>query len=207
MIEFRHVEKVFQGKTVFSDLNLELPENCLSALTGQSGCGKTTLLNMLGRLEKPDSGQILFGGTDVADIRQRDYFETRVAFLFQNFALLEGKTVRQNLSLIKGNARSGVSMEEALDRVGMGGAEDTKVYQLSGGEQQRVALARVMMKKADLILADEPTGSLDRENAFLVMECLKNFAREGKTVVMVTHDLALAGRADNVVEITDKAAK
>ncbi len=207
MIEFRHVEKVFQGKTVFSDLNLELPENCLSALTGQSGCGKTTLLNMLGRLEKPDSGQILLGGTDVADIRQRDYFETRVAFLFQNFALLEGKTVRQNLSLIKGNARSGVSMEEALDRVGMGGAEDTKVYQLSGGEQQRVALARVMMKKADLILADEPTGSLDRENAFLVMECLKNFAREGKTVVMVTHDLALAGRADNVVEITDKAAK
>ena len=207
MIEFRHMEKVFQGKTVFSDLNLELPENCLSALTGQSGCGKTTLLNMLGRLEKPDSGQILLGGTDVADIRQRDYFETRVAFLFQNFALLEGKTVRQNLSLIKGNARSGVSMEEALDRVGMGGAEDTKVYQLSGGEQQRVALARVMMKKADLILADEPTGSLDRENAFLVMECLKNFAREGKTVVMVTHDLALAGRADNVVEITDKAAK
>lgn len=204
MIEFRHVEKVFQGKTVFSDLNLELPENCLSALTGQSGCGKTTLLNMLGRLEKPDSGQILLGGTDVADIRQRDYFETRVAFLFQNFALLEGKTVRQNLSLIKGNARSGVSMEEALDRVGMGGAEDTKVYQLSGGEQQRVALARVMMKKADLILADEPTGSLDRANAAVVMDSLRSLADEGKTVVMVTHDLSLTDRADNVVELAGR---
>ena len=122
-----------------------------------------------------------------------------MGFLFQNFALLENKTVRDNLEMIQKSGRSGVEITDALDKVGLRNVLDQKVYKLSGGEQQRVALARLMIKKCSLILADEPTGSLDKRNSDVVMSVLHDLNLQGKTVIVVTHDEEIVKRADNVV--------
>ena len=155
---------------------------------GVSGSGKTTLLHMIGSLEKIDHGKILVNGKNIADCRnQQNYLRNDVGFLFQNFALIEGKTVRQNLSMIKKRIHSDLTMEESLQYVGLLDKIDTDVYKLSGGEQQRVAMARLLLKKCSIILTDEPTGSLDKKNADQVMELLLKLNQIGKTVIMVTH--------------------
>ena len=175
--------------------------------TGISGCGKTTLLNMIGGIEPIDSGTILVDDLDIAKSKNlRRYYQQYVGFLFQNFALVEGKTVQENLEMIRSNARSNLSMTEALQRVGMAGKEKQKVYSLSGGEQQRIALARLMMKQCRLILADEPTGSLDKANALQVMEILQSFSDMGKTVIMVTHDASLITPDMRKVELQPAAS-
>lgn len=136
MIELIHICKTFGDKVIFEDFSMEIPDGSFTIITGTSGCGKTTLLNMLGNLENPDSGEILINGKDLKSIKQRIYFRDEVGFLFQNFALMENRTVRQNLDIIRGKNRSQISMKEALERVGLSGMEDTKVYKLSGGEQE-----------------------------------------------------------------------
>ncbi|HRR78230.1 MAG TPA: ATP-binding cassette domain-containing protein [Ruminococcus sp.] len=118
----------------------------------------------------------------------KNYYLKKVGFLFQNFALVEHKTVKENLEFIMKNSRTDITISEALSKVGMEGTEEQKVFSLSGGEQQRIALARLILKQCDLILADEPTGSLDRKNAEQVLRILKSFINNGKTVIMVTHD-------------------
>ncbi len=115
------------------------------------------------------------------------YYKEIVSFLFQNFALVDKKTVRQNLRLVKKGIQSELTIEEALEKVDLLDKIDTKVFKLSGGEQQRVALARIMIKKSSIILADEPTGSLDSKNSKKVIEILKEINKQGKTVVLVTH--------------------
>ncbi|MBR1383408.1 MAG: ATP-binding cassette domain-containing protein, partial [Ruminococcus sp.] len=134
---------------------------------------------------------------------QLAYFREKVGFLFQNFALVENKTVRQNLELVRRKNRSDVSIEQAVEKVGLSDKLDAKVYTLSGGEQQRIALARLMVKKCSLILADEPTGSLDKANASKIMEILKSLNSQGKTVIMVTHDEELKKQGSRVIEISD----
>lgn len=131
----------------------------------------------------------------------RSYFSDKVGFLFQNFVLIEDKTVRKNLELIRKTNSSGVSIDEALEHVGLADKIDSKVYTLSGGEQQRVALARLMIKKCDVILADEPTGSLDTKNAERVLSILEELNRNGKTVILVTHDETIKKRGWRVVEL------
>ena len=139
-----------------------------------------------------DDGSIIVDGITITKEKNlRRYFQKSIGFLFQNFALVDEMTVEEKLNLIKKNARSDISMLDALQRVGMEGREKQKVYSLSGGEQQRVALARLMMKTCSLILADEPTGSLDRRNAEQVMNILCSFQKMSKTVIMVTHDPTL----------------
>ncbi len=151
-----------------------------------------TLLNMIGGIEPADSGEIIVDDLNITKTKNlKTYFRQYVGFLFQNFALVENKTVEENLKMVRDQARSKVSMNEALDRVGMLGREKQKVFSLSGGEQQRIALARLMMKQCRVVLADEPTGSLDRANAEQVMRILKSFLGMGKTVIMVTHDPTL----------------
>lgn len=192
MIQIQGLQKAFDARTIFRDFSLEIADKEFVVFTGKSGCGKTTLLHMIGGIEPADAGEIIVDGLNVNRTRNlKKYFRSYVGFLFQNFALVEGKTVEDNLNMIRKDARSGVTMAEALDRVGMGGTEKQRVYALSGGEQQRIALARLLMKQCSLILADEPTGSLDRGNATQVMEILKAFPALGKTVVMVTHDPTL----------------
>ncbi len=188
MIQINHVKKAIGGHVIFDDLSMQIADREFAVLTGPSGCGKTTLLHMIGGIEPVDSGDILVGDFNVANGKNlMHYYRHEVGFLFQNFALVERKTVAENLGMIRKDARSSLSMADALRRVGMEGKEKQMVYSLSGGEQQRIALARLMMKQCSLILADEPTGSLDPNNAAQVMGILKSFSEMGKTVIMVTH--------------------
>lgn len=188
MIQIQNLYKSFDSKVLFDGFHTEIADGEFVVFAGSSGCGKTTLLNMIGGLEQPDQGTILVDGMDIYQRKnKRAYFTYKVGFLFQNFALLENKTVRENLELIQKKARTEQSVPTVLEAVGLAGKEDTKVYKLSGGEQQRVALARLMLKKCSLILADEPTGSLDEGNADAVMGILHELNRQGKTIIVVTH--------------------
>lgn len=188
MIEIKHLSKSFDEKQLFADFNLTIDDEEFIVFWGESGCGKTTLLNMIGSLEKIDNGEILVNHKDIfLKKNQREYLKNEVGFLFQNFALIEAKTVRENLEMVKKQTRSEYTVEQALEYVGLSDIIDKKVYKLSGGEQQRVALARLMIKKCSIILADEPTGSLDANNADKVMELLKSLNKMGKTVILVTH--------------------
>lgn len=188
MIEIRHLYKSFEEKQLFSDLNLTIEDGEFVVFWGESGCGKTTLLNMIGSLEKIDKGEILINNKNIfLRKNQREYLKNEVGFLFQNFALIESKTVRENLDMVKKQVRSEYSVEKALEYVGLSDVIDKKVYKLSGGEQQRVALARLMIKKCSVILADEPTGSLDPNNADKVIELLKSLNGMGRTIILVTH--------------------
>lgn len=202
MIEIKEVSKAFSDHKIFDNLNLEIQNGEFVIFSGVSGCGKTTLLNMIGGLEPVDSGTILVDGTDISKRKNKlDYFSKKVGFLFQNFALVEDKTVEQNLKLVRKTSQSGVCIEDALKRVGLLEKLKNKVYTLSGGEQQRVALARLMIKKCDIILADEPTGSLDSQNADAVMDILRSLNSEGKTIILVTHDEKIKKQGKRVIEL------
>ena len=181
MILIQNLCKKFEDKVLFDNYNCTIQDGEFVVFCGESGCGKTTLLNMIGCLEKPDSGSIIIDKTDIWKTKnKKGLFALKYGFLFQNFALLEGKTVSQNLEIIQKKLRTEISVEEALTTVGLINKIDTKVYKLSGGEQQRLALARLILKKCDIILADEPTGSLDEENADAVMDILHFLNQKGK---------------------------
>jgi putative ABC transport system ATP-binding protein len=202
MIVCQNVRKSFGEQVIFSNLNLRIDDSSLVALTGESGCGKTTLLNMIGAIESVTSGKILVDGIDVQQRRnQQMYFREKVGFLFQNFALVENKTVEENLNMVRKNARNNYSVQEALEYVGLSHKLKQKIYQLSGGEQQRIALARLLIKKCDLVLADEPTGSLDVGNAHTVLSILKDINKMGKTVIIVTHDKTVAQACDYSINL------
>ncbi len=205
MIIIKELNKAFGEHVIFRDFSMEIEDNEFVVFTGASGCGKTTLLNMIGGIEKADSGKIVVNDLDITKERNlRLYFQKHVGFLFQNFALIEQKTVEENLNVIRKNARSNISIQEALERTGLSGKEKQKVFSMSGGEQQRVALARLLMKQCSLILADEPTGSLDRNNAVQVMNILKSFKDLGKTVIMVTHDDSLIEASMRKIHLVNK---
>lgn len=202
MINLKNIHKGFDDKVLFEDFNIDIPDGEFLAFTGDSGCGKTTMLNMIGALEKPDSGQIIVDGKDIYQRKnRRSYFAGKVGFLFQNFALVESKTVRQNLEFVRRGDRTNLTVKEVLKNVGIADKADTKVYKLSGGEQQRVALARLMLKKCDIILADEPTGSLDVRNAAVVMDILHKMNEAGKTIIIVTHNENIMTEAKRVVRL------
>ncbi|MBM6694742.1 ATP-binding cassette domain-containing protein [Pseudoflavonifractor capillosus] len=202
MIEGINLTKKFGDRLLFDNLSFTIETGEFVCFSGESGKGKTTLLNMIGQIEPPTSGQIRYDGKEVRTSRDRlAFLATKVGFIFQNFALVEGKTVSQNLEFVKKKNRQNISVEESLERVGLSDKLHAKVYTLSGGEQQRVALARLYIKKADIILADEPTGSLDRHNADLVMSILKDLNSQGKTIVLVTHDDAIKKRCNRIIEL------
>lgn len=202
MIEIKDLDKSFGEKTIFKQYHIQIPDGAFLVIHGKSGAGKTTLLNMIGGLEKADAGSIIVDGTDITQKKnKRAYYRDKVGFLFQNFALIDNKTVKQNLELIAPKNRSELTLDEALHQVGLDNHKNKKVYTLSGGEQQRVALARLMIKKCDLILADEPTGSLDTENTKKVMEILHKMNRDGKTVIIVTHNEEIVSHEKYTIEI------
>lgn len=202
MIALENITKKFGDHVLFDQFSLEIPEGSFLVIAGKSGCGKTTLLNMIGGLEQPDQGRILIDGKEIRSRRRmRNFFTYRVGFLFQNFALLEDETVLENLNLVQKHARAAISAEQALEQVGLLEKRDAKVYQLSGGEQQRVALARLMYKQCSIILADEPTGSLDAENARVVLQILHQLNDQGKTIVLVTHSEKIMDAEPNVLRL------
>ncbi|MBR0528623.1 MAG: ATP-binding cassette domain-containing protein [Ruminococcus sp.] len=189
MIELKNVTKAFGTNILFSGLTFDIKDGDFVVFSGKSGCGKSTMLNLIGGIEKVTEGNIIVDGMDITkNINRVKYFSEKVGFLFQNFALSENKTVLKNLEMVAKKNRTEVSIDEALREVGMLAKKNEKVFTLSGGEQQRIALARLMIKKCDIILADEPTGSLDKGNATTVIDILKKLNDKGKTVIMVTHD-------------------
>lgn len=202
MIEIKNLNKKFDEKIVFLDFNLTIENGDFIIFSGPSGCGKTTLLNMIGAIEKIDNGEIIVDGIDIRNKRNHlNYFRTKIGFLFQNFALVDNKTVKENLKFIRKDCKTNLSIEEALSIVGLEEKLNKKVYTLSGGEQQRVALARLMLKKCDIILADEPTGSLDKKNAESVLNILKQLNKQGKTIILVTHDEDIKKQGNKVVNL------
>jgi len=204
MIELKNVKKSFGERVLFERLNLTIPDGEFAVLIGTSGCGKTTLLDMIAGIEPIDSGEITVDGMNILKRRNRlQYYQTKLGMCFQNFALIENMTVRKNLEFVQKKSRSEMSAAEALERVGMSDYLDKKVCTLSGGEQQRIALARLMVKKCSIVLADEPTGSLDADNAAKVMEILSDLNAMGKTVVMVTHDTKYQNIGTRQIGLTD----
>lgn len=205
MIELKDINMAYGQQVIFQDFSLSIADNEFVAIMGKSGSGKTTLLNIMGLLEKPSSGQVLFSGQEITTpIQRRNFFRHTVGFLFQNFALIEDLDVKDNL-LIACKHRpetQKLSLEEALSKVQLTtDALEKKVFQLSGGEQQRVALARLLLKDPEYVLADEPTGNLDFTNRNIVFDLLRKLQQSGKTVIFVTHDAELAKKADRIISI------
>lgn len=208
VVNLQNITKMYDEKSVFNEFNLEVHKGEFLGVTGKSGAGKTTLLNMIGLLEKPDEGDVVLFGNKNPNIDRKSgrmLLRNKISYLFQNYALIENESVESNLKIsarfLKNKKEKQKLIQEALRRVGLDGYEKKKIFQLSGGEQQRVALARIMIKPTELILADEPTGSLDEYNREAVMDILNDYNLEGKTIIIVTHDEKVSQRCKRVIEI------
>lgn len=203
MITVKNLTKSFGPRTLWQGLDLTVPAGRMLALVGASGSGKTTLLNCMGLLERPSSGQILYEDTDLTRLGpggRRRFRRDRLGYLFQDYALIENATVKANLDVAR---RRGIRPDHTriLQRVGLAGREREKVHHLSGGEQQRVALARLMVKQPSLVLADEPTGALDSDNGAMVVDVLRQMSRQGCTVVIATHNDDVRDACDAVFDV------
>src|SRR5579864_925974 len=217
MLKLEHISKVYRAEAVetaaLDDLSLEIKPGEFLAVMGPSGCGKSTLLNILGLIDSPTSGSYRFFGTDVAKFKEKQLTllrKEKVGFVFQNFHLIEDLNVRENIdtALIYRDLPAPERrrrVDEVIDRLGLQGVARDLPQQLSGGEQQRVAIARALVSRPELVLADEPTGNLDTKTGAKVMELLIDLVKQGITVVMATHALVHANRADRTIELLDGA--
>jgi putative ABC transport system ATP-binding protein len=215
MIKLQNISKKFGDKTIFNNLNLEIADGEAVALVGPSGSGKTTILNIIGLIDDFDNGNYYLNfaseGNNMKNAPKANSKDSvkiirkYINYLFQNFALVDDETVWQNLvmALEYSKVDRKQVIADALEKVGLVGYENKKIFELSGGEQQRIAIARAMIKPAELILADEPTGSLDLENRDKILELLDGLVKNGKTLIVVTHDLNVANHFDRVIDITD----
>jgi ABC-type antimicrobial peptide transporter, ATPase component, putative len=200
-IEIVNVTKKYGSKEIFTDLNLTFEAGKSYALIGGSGSGKSTLLNIIGRLEKIDSGKVLVNKQDIWKTKERTYFKNTIGYVFQNYSLIENKTVYDNLKLLNKDKKI---ISEILEKVGL--STDYlkhKIYELSGGQAQRVAIARMLMKPRKIILADEPTGALDSEIGNEIINLLLSEAAKSNYVIIATHDPAVYSKVDVIVDIKD----
>ncbi len=208
LIELKGIAKSYKrgGETlpIFSDLSLTIPQGDFVAVMGPSGSGKTTLLNMLGGLDRPSTGSIRFAGSNIEGLSEGQLSAWRAAnvgFIFQFYNLMPTMTAAANVALpLLLTKLSGAQRKErvktALEIVGLADRATHKPKELSGGQQQRVAIARAIVADPKLLLADEPTGDLDRNTATEILSMLQTLNRDlGKTIVMVTHDPVAAGHA------------
>ena len=200
-IDLLNVSKSFGSKKIFTDLNLKFESGKSYALIGGSGSGKSTLLNIIGRLEKIDSGNVLVDKQDIWKIKERTFFKNTVGYVFQNYSLIDNKTVYDNLKLITKDKKT---ITDVLEKVGLSSDYlHQKIYELSGGQAQRVAIARMLMKPRKIILADEPTGALDGEIGKEIIRLLLNERDEGKYVIIATHDPAVYNKVDVIIDMKD----
>ena len=200
-IDLLNVSKSFGSKKIFTDLNLKFESGKSYALIGGSGSGKSTLLNIIGRLEKIDSGNVLVDKQDIWKIKERTFFKNTVGYVFQNYSLIENKTVYDNLKLITKDKKT---ITDVLEKVGLSNDYlHQKIYELSGGQAQRVAIARMLMKPRKIILADEPTGALDGEIGKEIIRLLLNERDEDKYVIIATHDPAVYNKVDVIIDMKD----
>ena len=207
MIKIEHLAKSFGERTVFQDINLQFTAGKVYALIGNSGCGKTTLLNILAKLEPYDKGSISYRGQELKQIKPHHFFKNELGYLFQNFGLLENETVSANLELgLIGQKLTKQEKkqreEEVLEKVGLDYLTlDQKIYELSGGEAQRVALAKVILKDPPLILADELTAALDPEISQEIMNLLLSLKKPDRLMIIATHNPAIWEKADEVIRL------
>ena len=210
IIEIENLNKTFAGTTVLHNMNMQINEGEMVAIVGESVCGKTTLLNILGLISLPTSGHYMIKGKTIKHINTKDAMMLRrytIGYLFQNYGLVEDETVEWNLKLAYAYKKTSKKiqkeeMERLLDEFQLTGKLKNKVYQLSGGEQQRLALIKLIIKDCDIILADEPTGSLDASNRDLVMHKLLQMNQQHKTIVIVTHDMNVANSCHRIIELS-----
>ena len=204
------LNKSFGSNTVLHNISFEIESGESVALVGPSGCGKSTLLNIIGLLETLDSGAISLEGRAYPSINSKKATimrRTEINYLFQSFALINDWKVSKNLLLALQYTKLSKQEQErlirtALENYGIGEKFDAVVNELSGGEKQRVAIARAMIKPGNLILADEPTGSLDKAMATIVIDSLLDSVHANhKTLLMVTHDMGIAQRCDRIIEL------
>jgi putative ABC transport system ATP-binding protein len=211
IVKLENVSKAFKRKPVIQNFNLEVKAGEFVAVTGPSGSGKSTLLNIIGILEAPSDGTVwLFGqvAPRINSGRGRKLLREKISYLFQNAALIDQESVEAYLRLVqkyqKGSAEEKRNARlKALETVGLTVNPNQKIYELSGGEQQRLALAQIVLRPHMLILADEPTGSLDDFNRDQVLDILETLHKSGKTLIVVTHDSEVYGRADRVVNLVE----
>lgn len=201
MLKVVNLSTSFGSRQLWTDVCLEAEPGQMMALIGASGSGKSTLLNCIGALDRPTSGSITWKGADVtrANARQRRLLrKNELGYLFQNYALVENATIAQNINYAVVGPWPWLrrAYPTELSMVGLSGRHNEPVYQLSGGEQQRVALARIIAKRPGLILADEPTGALDAANGASVVEILRTLAQAGATVVIATHNPSVSEACD-----------
>ena len=212
MIEVKNIYKSFGELDVLKGVNLNVKQGEIVAIIGKSGAGKTTLLQIIGTLDRPTKGQIIIGGTDVFALKDKELAAFRnkhIGFIFQFHQLLPKFTALENVCIPAMIAREKKNQykpraEKLLQELGLAERMNHKPNELSGGEKQRVAAARALMMNPDIILADEPTGSLDEKNKKELSELLLKLRKEyGQTILLVTHDKELAGIADRIIEIKD----
>ncbi len=209
ILEAKHLQKNYEaGSNVvkaIDDFNLTVYRGELLVVLGPSGAGKTTLLNLIGGMDVPTSGELYVNGEDIAKYTSKqltDFRRNSVGFVFQFYNLMPNLTAKENVELASELKKDSYSPEESLIKVGLGDRMDNFPAQLSGGEQQRVSIARAVCKNPDIILCDEPTGALDYSTGKMILQLLQDFCRnENKTVIIVTHNSALADMGDRVVHI------
>ena len=218
LLEVNHLQKIYQSRLgavkveALCDIEFSVMEGEYVAIMGESGSGKTTLLNILATLDRPTKGSVLLNGMDTKDIPDKQASSFRrehLGFVFQDFNLLDTLTVKDNilLPLVLTQKSTVKEMEQKAEVVakslGLSEMLDKYPYELSGGQQQRVAIGRAMITEPDLILADEPTGALDSKSSNMILDIFEQLNCKGQTIVMVTHSLVAASRANRVLFIQD----
>lgn len=209
IVTFKDVTRIYKSGDhelkALDGVNFSLDEGKFVVVLGPSGAGKSTLLNLLGGLDNPTSGKIIVQGKDISTLSNNElaeYRATTVGFVFQFYNLIPTLTVKENVVLVKEIAPDALSPEEMLSQVGLADHLNNFPSELSGGEQQRVSIARALAKNPKILLCDEPTGALDSETGVLVLKLLLSMAKSyGKTIVIVTHNQNIAKMADVVIRV------
>ncbi len=210
-IKFDNVEREYNiGDAVIKavdGVSFRLKQGTFNVVLGQSGAGKTTVLNLLGGMDSPTAGRIVVNGKEVSDMSEyelTDYRRTQIGFVFQFYNLVPNLTALENVQLAEEICTDPLDAREMLRRVGLEKRMDNFPSQMSGGEQQRVSIARALAKNPQIVLCDEPTGALDSETGRKVLHLIREVASDlGKTVIIVTHNAPIAEMAQNVIHMRD----